>query len=466
MSAIAVLRGLPRPVLALVIALFALLAPVTAAAGPAAAAPTAARAGTTTAAAGLDTVAEALRKGPVYVDPAASAQLPPADAEALAKKIKDADKPVFVAVLPAAPEYPRSTVLRDLRTKVGLAGVYAVHLGDAFNAAADRSVMSRNAVANLAGSVRRSGGDTASQLDDFVGQAARISRGHAPGSWGGDTGEGVGATGLITGGAVLLAGGAGAYAVYRRARRRREERERAELDALRVVVDEDITAFGEELDRLDFSPSEAGATDEMRADYERALDSYEEAKAKIAAAARPEDVRGVTESLDDGRFALATLAARRTGTPLPERRPPCFFDPRHGPSVKDVEWAPPGGAQRTVPACAADAARLADGQEPMSRQVQTAYGPQPYWNAGPAYAPWAGGYFGGGLLPGLLVGTMLGGMLSGPAYGAPYDTGPEGGDYTGSDYNPDDFGGGGWGDGGGGFGDGGGGGGDFGGGGW
>ncbi|GHG56984.1 hypothetical protein [Streptomyces griseocarneus] len=463
MSAIAVPRGLPRLLLALVVALFALLAPAGAAAG----APAATRAGTT-AAAGLDTVAEALRKNPVYVDPAASAQLPPADAEALAKKIKDADKPVFVAVLPAAPEYPRSTVLRDLRTKVGLAGVYAVHLGDGFNAAADRSVMSRNAVANLVGSVQRSGGDTASQVNAFVDQAGRISRGHAPGSWGGDTGEGVGATGLITGGAVLVAGGAGAYAVYRRARRKREERERAELDALRVVVDEDITAFGEELDRLDFSPSEAGATDEMRTDYERALDSYEEAKTKIAAAARPEDVRGVTEALDNGRFALATLAARRAGTPLPERRLPCFFDPRHGPSVKDVEWAPPGGAPRTVPACAADAARLADGQEPMSRQVQTAYGPQPYWNAGPAYAPWAGGYFGGGLLPGLLVGTLLGGMMYGPAYGASSETaGPDGGDYTGSDYNPDDFGGGGWGDGGGGFGDGGGGGGgDFGGGGW
>ncbi|MFI1972953.1 hypothetical protein BLA24_24755 [Streptomyces cinnamoneus] len=454
MSATATRPALPRPLLALVAALIALAGALLYAPAPA------------HAAGGLDTVAEALRKNPVYVDPRAAGQLPAADADRLARQIKDADKPVFVAVLPAAPEFPRSTVLADLRTKVGISGVYAVHLGDAFNAAADRSVMSRNAVSNLVGSVRRTGGDTNSQLSAFVDAAARTARGHAPGSWSGVEDKGFGTAGLITGGAVVVAGGAGAYALYRRTRRKREERERAELDALRVVVDEDITAFGEELDRLDFSPSEAGATEAMRADYERALDAYEEAKSKMAAAGRPQEVEGVTASLDEGRFALATLAARRTGAPLPERRMPCFFDPRHGPSVQDVEWAPPGGAVRTVPACAADATRLAEGEEPLARQVQTAGGPQPYWNAGPAYAPWAGGYFGGGLLPGLLVGTMLGSMMSGPAYAAsPDGGGPEGGDYTGSDYNSDDFGGGGWGDGGGG-GDFGGGGGDFGGGGW
>ncbi|GHF51532.1 hypothetical protein GCM10010218_36400 [Streptomyces mashuensis] len=430
-------------------------------AGPAAAAGT-------TASTGLDTVAAALRKQPVYVDPSVAGQLPAADADALARRIKDADRPLFVAVLPDTPDFPRATLLRDLRTKVGIAGVYAVHLGDTgFNAASDRSVMSPNAVSNLVGAVKRTGGGTKAELNSFVDEAARTARGHAPGSWGGGN-QGVGATGLIVGGAVVVAGGAGAYALYRRNKRRREERERAELDALRVVVDEDITAFGEELDRLDFSPSEAGATDEMRTDYARGLDAYEDAKAKMAAAKRPEDVRAVTEALDEGRFALATLAARRTGAPLPQRRPPCFFDPRHGPSVQDVAWAPPGGTMRTVPACAADAARLAEGQEPLVRQVDTAGGRQPYWNAGPAYAPWAGGYFGGGLLPGLLVGTALGGLLSGPAYAAPGafegGGGPEGGEYTGSDFNPDDFGGGGWGDGGGFGGDGGGGG--FGGGDW
>lgn len=58
-----------------------------------------------------------------------------------------------------------------------------------------------------------------------------------------------------------------------------------------MVVDEDITAFGEELDRLGFRPPEPGATDAMRDDYTRALDAYGRAKQQMAAAARPQDVQ-------------------------------------------------------------------------------------------------------------------------------------------------------------------------------
>ncbi|MBH1937070.1 hypothetical protein I5Q34_22845 [Streptomyces sp. AV19] len=445
----AIPRALPRPLPALLAVLFAALLAL---AGTVTLAPSA------HAASGLSAVAEGLKKSPVYVDPRAASQLPAADADALAKKIKDAGKPVFVAVLPAASEFPKDTVLRDLRREVGITGVYAIRLGDGFNAGADRRVMSNNAVQNLAGDVRRNDNANAkTELNAFVDGAIKDAKGHAPGSWGGSSDSGDGSTGLIVGGVVVAAGAGGAYALYRRNKKKREERERAELDALRVVVDEDITAFGEELDRLDFSPGEPGATDAMRHDYEQALDAYEEAKSRIAAAQRPQEVTAVTESLDNGRFALATLAARRSGAPLPERRMPCFFDPRHGMSVADVQWAPPGGAVRTVPACQADATRVADGLEPMSRTVQTDAGPQPYWNAGPAYGPWAGGYFGGGILPAMLVGTMLGSMMSGPAYAADHsagggDAGPEGGEYSGSDFNSGDFGGG-WGDGGGGGGD-------------
>lgn len=89
-----------------------------------------------------------------------------------------------------------------------------------------------------------------------------------------------------------------------------------------MVVDEDITAYGEELDRLDFHPSERGADDAMRADYERALDSYDKAKSLMGAAEHPSDVRPVTQALDDGRFSLAVLEARRTGEAIPERRAP------------------------------------------------------------------------------------------------------------------------------------------------
>ncbi|MGR3869546.1 hypothetical protein ACUXZZ_13260 [Streptomyces graminifolii] len=418
---------------------------------------------------GVSTIGQALRKGPVYVDPGASGL---SSADALAQRIKKADKPVFITVLPA--DYPTANLFTNLRTATGITGLYAIRLGDRFDARADSSVLSNAAVRNLVSSVQ--GEDAMTQLADFTDRALAGMGGSAPASWGGSSGDGGGVSGtaLIVAGGVLVAGGAGAYTLVRRGRRRREEEQRAALDKLRVVVDEDITAFGEELDRLEFHPAEPGADDAMRADYERALDAYEQSKSYMAAATKPEDVRSVTQALEDGRFSLAQLAARREGRPLPERRAPCFFDPRHGPSVADATWTPPGGAPREVPVCAADQARLADGQDPMIREVDTDQGRRPYWDAGPAYGPWAGGYFGGGLLPGLLVGTVLGSMMATPSYASDYGTGYgdfgtggfDGGDVSGANFDPNDFSGG-FGDGGGGdFGGGGdgGGGGDFGGG--
>ncbi|MEU8439597.1 hypothetical protein AB0F05_03900 [Streptomyces microflavus] len=426
-------------------------------------------------AATITDAAQALREDPVYVDPGARDQLSVADEKALEATIQNADKPVFIAVLPATEAFPEEGLLQTLRNDTGITGVYAIRLGDGFDAGADPQVMPTRAVDNLTASVKNPATDTdaSAQLNAFADRAVEQARGTAPASWSGgggaadDTGAPV--SGLITLGALVAAGGAGAFALSRRNKRRKAEEERAALDKLRVVVDEDITAYGETLERLDFHPAEPGADDTMRGDYERALDSYESAKARMEKAEHPSDVRGVTQSLEDGRYSLAVLEARRTGTAIPARRPPCFFDPRHGPAVTDVLWTPSGGAPREVPVCGADEARLSRGEDPMSRTVDVGDGNRrPYWEAGPAYGPWAGGYFGGGLLPGLLVGTMLGSMLATPAYASEYGGGDfgggaggewGGGDFSGSDFDSSGFGGGG------GFGDGGGfGGGDFGGG--
>src|SRR3954454_445780 len=268
----------------------------------------------------VSAIGQALRKSPVYVDPAAAAQLSAKDADALADRITKADKPLFVAVLPA--DYPKQDLFTKLRTATGITGLYAVRLGDAFDARADASVLPRAAVRNLVTTVE--GEDTRAQLTDFTAAAVTNMGGSAPSTWGiSDDGGGVSSTSLITVGAVLVAAGAGAYTLVRRNRRRHAEEQRAALEKLRVVVDEDITAFGEELDRLDFHPAEAGADDAMRADYERALDAYEQAKSFMGASTRPEDVRPVTRALEDGRFSLAVLAARREHREVPERRAPC-----------------------------------------------------------------------------------------------------------------------------------------------
>src|SRR3954466_7444423 len=111
---------------------------------------------------------------------------------------------------------------------------------------------------------------------------------------------------------------------------------------------------------------------------------------------------------------MAWVRARVAGAPLPTRRPPCFFDPRHGLSVEDVPYAPPGGAQRDVPACALDAERVRAGAEPDIRQVMVGSRRVPYWQGGRAYQPYAAGYFGAfGPMNMMFMGMMLGGGFDG-----------------------------------------------------
>ena len=190
----------------------------------------------------------------------------------------------------------------------------------------------------------------------------------------------------------------------------------ADLAAVRSVADEDVTRFGEELQRLDDDLLTEKLDEAARQDYQRALDSYESAKESVSRVAVPEDVKHVTSALEDGRYAVACVRARVAGQPLPVRRPPCFFNPAHGPSTTDIDWAPPGGQPRQVPVCAADADRVAQGAEPDVRTIPQGVGRVPYWQAGPAYSPWASGYFGGFMGSGLLPAVLVAGMLS-PGWG-------------------------------------------------
>jgi hypothetical protein len=228
-------------------------------------------------------------------------------------------------------------------------------------------------------------------------------------------------------------------------RRSRSKADDARMSAVRRVASEDVTQLGEQLQA---EPIPDGLGEEALADWQRALDAYENAKQALESAQTPEDLQWVTRALDDGRFALATLAARREGRELPSRRGPCFFDQRHGISVQDAAWAPPGGASRDVPVCAACAARLADGISPDARTVPTAGGDRPYWEAGEEYGPWARGWYGAQgayLLNGMLVGTMLGSMLWAPVgydMGAADATAADAGSDAGGDVGGGDVGGG------------------------
>ena len=189
-----------------------------------------------------------------------------------------------------------------------------------------------------------------------------------------------------------------------------EQRRTSDLEAVRKVADEDVTRFGEALQRLDSDLLVETLDEPTRQDYQRALDAYESAKDSMSRLTRSEDVKHVTEALEDGRYAVTCVRARVTGQPLPVRRPPCFFNPAHGPSTTDIEWAPHGGQPRQVPVCAADADRVAQGAEPDVRTVpQQDGGRVPYWQGGPAYQPYAMGYFGAfGPMDWMFMGLMFG----------------------------------------------------------
>ncbi|TDC08308.1 hypothetical protein E1284_31170 [Actinomadura bangladeshensis] len=252
---------------------------------------------------------------------------------------------------------------------------------------------------------------------------------------------------------VFVVLGALVIGAFLTARKRRQAREAKEMDDLKEGVEEDVTRLGEDIARLDLDVMDKGLDPATRADYEHALNSYDQAKRATEHAARPQDMQQVTTALEDGRYYMTATRARLAGEPVPERRPPCFFNPQHGPSVEDVMWAPPGGSARSVPACAADAEAVLHGTDPDIRMVPYQGARRPYWNAGPAYAPYAGGYYYGyggfDLLGGLLIGTTLGSLMGGGlgwggGYGGMDGFGDGGGDIGGGW----DFGGGDWGGGG------------------
>jgi hypothetical protein len=214
---------------------------------------------------------------------------------------------------------------------------------------------------------------------------------------------------------VLALGAIIVWLAVRNNKRKELARKAAQLEPVKKLAFEDVTALGEQLQQLDLELAGRPLVDDgERADYQRALDAYESAKTAADRMAQPDDVKHVTEILEDGRYAMACVRARVAGEPLPAKRPPCFFDPRHGLSTADVAYTPPGGTTRDVPACALDAERVRAGADPDIRKVMVGSRRVPYWEGGPAYRPYAMGYFGAfGPLDWIFMGFMFEGLGDG-----------------------------------------------------
>ncbi|MCW2959791.1 MAG: hypothetical protein JWM90_178 [Thermoleophilia bacterium] len=411
----------------------------------------------------VDDVAQAWEDDPVYVDPDERAALSASEERELEQQIGEGDESVYVAILPeeARSEGGGTTVgvLRELAQEQGSNATYAAIIGGQFRAGSTDNINAAD-LAEDAFNDNRSDGVPA-VLDAFVTsvQQAEAGGGSSGGSSGSD-GGGPGFLGLlfpllfIVGGILLVT----------RIRRQRTAVSRAasepahiddmEVDELQEVnraARGDLVALGEALRTMDIEIQLPDAPGPAKQRYVAALDAYQKVSAVIDEADTLPELRPVSRDIARGRYALDCARALLDGKPEPEPRVACFFDPRHGTSVRDVQWIGPKNESLQVPACEICADRVEAGRQPDTRQVEIHGRKMPYYEE-PQMGGYYGGFFGGGggggsLISGLLLGNLLGGggLFGGSGWssGGGGDSGWGGGDWGGGGDFGGDFGGGG-----------------------
>ena len=256
----------------------------------------------------VDRAVEELASDPVYVDPSAERAISDAEAARLRDRIGEADAgPTYIAILPAVAAREAggdaSGVLVSIRRALDRPGTYAVVVGDAFRAGSD--FLPRGEASELADRAfaeHRSEGVAATLLA-FV-DAVGAERGG--GSDEGGDGSGAGAV-IVP---ILAVGGIGFWLFRRRRRRQVED---AELAEVKEAAQEDLLALADGVRALDLDVQMPNASEEARADYERALRMYERADRDLDRARRPEDLESVSAATEEGRFAIASSKARLEG---------------------------------------------------------------------------------------------------------------------------------------------------------
>src|SRR5262245_47246758 len=140
--------------------------------------------------------------------------------------------------------------------------------------------------------------------------------------------------------------------------------------------------------------------DSIAAQEDREDDAYFEA---IALHRDAEEKLAVAQSLSELREVAALASRARAAITGARDMPACFFDPAHGPSDRQVLFAPDGGEMRQVAACEACAEEVDAGRAPDIRKTIVGGRPQPYWRS-PAH----GGYYGtrGNTLDDLIVAAV------------------------------------------------------------
>lgn len=315
-------------------------------------------------------VAMAWASAPVYIDETQSSIVPADDAERLTDRVDGRSPATYIAVVPATAlsdqpggdDDARGAAFLDaVDAAGGPDGVYLVVFGGAATYGAAFGVDAPVREAVEAAVERHTRSQQVAILDDAL---TELGLPGAP-----EDSGGIGWMLPLLIALVVLAAAAGGLFWWHR-RRANDDTEgpalyRPSFDVLDDEADsledrqelarEDVTRFGEELDAADTSVADPA----VAADIQAAMDAYAEAGAAVDGAPDDHVLRAVRSTVEYGRWRLACAQARLAGEPLPARRDDCFFDQRHGVSVTDWMYTPPGGRAREIPVCAACRDRLA-----------------------------------------------------------------------------------------------------------
>ena len=174
------------------------------------------------------------------------------------------------------------------------------------------------------------------------------------------------------------------------------------LETSRDLALDDVAAFDDRLAEAQSRLDGAVVAERIIEVHRAAQTIRREAEEALHGAATPDELVEAIGLLAAGRQRLAIEEAYLVAEAPPVERPPCFFDPSHGPGFTDAAWTTVRYGTRSVPVCLQDAVLLAAGVRPDSRTVEVDGHPVAYWAAREQTAAYLLGYFGGHPLLGWL----------------------------------------------------------------
>lgn len=176
---------------------------------------------------------------------------------------------------------------------------------------------------------------------------------------------------------------------------RKSPRPGGTTDLSRALAWQDLDTLRERCELVDPLLEGAVVADDVVEHARAARAAHGAAERGLHEASTAQELVAAVRLVAGGRQHLAFVEAYVAGEAPPAERPPCLFDPAHGPSPTDATWTSVRYGTRVVPACLHDAVLLAAGVPPDRRTVEVEGRQMAWWEAGAEALPYLLGYFTG-----------------------------------------------------------------------